>query len=692
MSLGLIFALLCASLALGHGLILLRWVLSQPPGNERMRQVAKAIQAGASAFLHRQFLAVTVVGSLMVVGLWHWFGIETGIGFLIGALLSILVGYLGMLVSVRANLRTAEAARKGLEPALRVALRGGAIIGLLVVGLALLGVAGYYQVLAPHDPSDMQGQMQALHALLGLAFGGSLSSIFARLGGGIFSKGADVGAVIIGQDAADRGEDDAPHALVIADLVGDQVGDSVGMAADLFETYVLTLVAGMLLGGLLLGADAASLIVYPLVLGGVAVLASMVGIYFVKIEPDDSRIMTALYKGTTAAGVLALILFVPVTWLYLPATVSLPTADAEFSRWGVLGAAAVGLGLTGLMAVISEYYTGTDYAPVRGIAKASRLGHAANVIAGLGVSLRATAAPALVICAAIWAAHAMAGIYGLAIAATTMLSMTGIILALNSFGPVTDNAAGIAENTEMDAPVRAVTASLDVVGNSTKAMAKGFAIGSAALVALVLFADFNQGLMAHGRHLSFTLDDPAVLIGLFIGGLVPYLFSAMAMEAVGRTAASLVEERRRQWREVAGGTDHSQTPDASRLLAMLSSATIKEMVIPSLLPVAVPVALGFGMQWLMGGNAGALALGGLLIGTIITGLFVAISMTTGGTAWDNAKQSIEAGHLGGKSGKAYAGAVTGDSVGDPCKDTAGPAVNPMIKLINVVALLMVPLL
>ena len=692
MLLGLFFALLCAILALGHGLVLLRWLLSWPSGNARMREIAKAIQAGASAFLRRQYVAVTMVGALMMVGLSHWFGIETGIGFLIGALLSILAGYLGMLVAVRASLRTAEAARQGLEPALQVALRGGAIIGLLVVGLALLGVAGYYRVLAPSDPGDMPGQMRALHALLGLAFGGSLNSIFARLGGGIFSKGADVGTLIIGKDAADRGEDAMPHALAIADMVGDQIGDSVGMAADLFETYVLTLVAGMLLGGLLLGADAASAIVYPLVLGGVSVLASAVGIYFVKIEPDDSRIMTALYKGTTASGVLAFILFVPVTWLYLPASVSLPTAEAEFSRWGVLGAAAVGLGLTGLMTVISEYYTGTDYAPVRGIAKASRMGHAANVSAGLGVSMRATAAPALVICAAIWAAHAMAGVYGLAIAATTMLSMTGIILALNSFGPITDNAAGIAEKADMDASVRAVTASLDAVGNSTKAMAKGFAIGSAALVALVLFADFTQSLLAEGRRLAFTLDDPAVLIGLFIGGLVPYLFSAMAMEAVARTAVGLVEERRRQCREVPGGMEHPQTPDASSLLALLNTATIKEMVIPSLLPVAVPLALGFGMQWLMGGDAGALALGGLLIGTIITGLFVAISMTVGGGAWDNAKHYIEAGHLGGKGGPAYAGAVTGDSVGDPCKDTAGPAVNPMIKLINLVALFMVALL
>ncbi|MBK5929239.1 sodium-translocating pyrophosphatase [Halochromatium salexigens] len=678
MSLGLIFALLCAIVALGHGLTLVSWVLVQPRGNERMQQVAKTIWAGASAYLHRQYLTVTVVGLLMMAGLSHWFGVETGIGFLIGALLSGAAGYLGMQISVRANLRTAEAARKGVEPALQVALRGGAITGLLVIGLALLGVVGYYMILVPHDAGDIQGQMRALHALLGLAFGGSLSSIFARLGGGIFSKSADVGAAIVGKVEVDLREDDQRNPVAIADMIGDQVGDCAGMAADLFETYVLTLVASMLLGGLLLGDDGANAIVYPLLLGGISVLASAVGVFFVKIEPDDSRIMTALYKGTTASGVLAFIFFVPVTWMYLPATFTLQEVNAELSRWGVLGAAAVGLGLTGLMTVISEYYTGIDYAPVRSIAKASSTGHATNVIAGLGVSMRATAAPALVICVAIWAAHEMAGVYGIAIAATTMLSMTGIILALNSFGPIADSAAGIAEMAEMGDPVRAVTASLDAVGNSTKAMTKGFAIGSAGLVALVLFADFTYSLAAEGRRLSFTLDDPVVLIGLFIGGLVPYLFSAMALEAVGRTAAGLVE--------------HMQAPDASRLVERLSTATIKEMLIPSLLPVAVPLAIGFGMQWLIGGDAGALALGGLLIGTIITGLFVALSMTLGGGAWDNAKQYIEAGHIGGKGGDAHAAAVTGDSVGDPYKDTAGSAVNPVIKLINIVALLMVPLL
>ncbi len=692
MSLGLVFALLCASVALGHGLVLLRWLLARAPGNERLRQVAKAIRMVALVYLHRQSLTVLVVGLLMMAGLLHGFGLETGIGFLIGVLLSSLAGYLSMMVSVHANPRMAEAARKGLEPALQVALRGGAINGLLVVGLALLGVVGYYMVLAPDDPGDMDAQMRALHALLGLAFGGSLSSIFARLGGGIFSKGADVGVAIVGQVEAHPHADDWRSPAAIVDMAGDQVGDCAGMAADLFETYTLTLVASMFLGGLLLGDDAANAIVYPLVLGGASVLASAVGIFFVKIEPDDSRIMSALYKGTTAAGVLAFILFVPLTWLYLPATFTLQGAAAELSRWGVLGAALVGLALTGLLAVIGEYYTGTDYAPVRGIAKASRSGHATNVIAGLGVSMRATAAPALVMCAAIWTAHEMAGVYGLAIAATAMLSMTGIMLALHGFGPIADSAAGIAEMAEMDASVRAVTATLDAVGNSTKAMTTGFAIGSAGLVALVLFADFTSRLAVEDRHLLFTLDDPLVLIGLFIGGLVPYLFSAMAMEAVGRTATGLAEAARRQGLEVPGIMDPAHRAEAVRLVKTLSKATIKEMVIPSLLPVAVPLALGVGMQWLIGGDAGALALGGLLIGTIITGLFVAISMTVGGGAWDNAKQYIEAGHLGGKGGEAHAAAVTGDSVGDPYKDSAGTAVNPVIKLINSVALLMVPLL
>lgn len=692
MSLGLMFALFCALVALGHGLVLGRWVLFRAQGNERMRAVAKAIRAGASAYLQRQLLVVMVIGVLMMAGLWHWFGLETGIGFLIGALLSSVAGYLGMLVSTRANLRTAEAARKGIEPALRVALRGGAITGLLVAGLALLGVVGYYMVLAPPDPGDMDGQMRALHALLGLAFGGSLSSLFARLGGGIFSKGADVGAAIVEQAETDPRAEHPHQAVAIADMVGDQVGDGVGMAADLFETYVLTLVASMLLGGLLFGEDAANAIVYPLMLGGVSVLASAVGLFFVKLEPSDRGLMSALYKGTTASGVLAFLLFVPLTWLSLPATFTLQAMDVELSRWGVLGAAAVGLGLTGLMAVISEYYTGIDYAPVRGIAKASGMGHASNVIAGLGVSMRSTAAPALVICAAIWMAHEMAGVYGLAIAATTMLSMTGIILALNSFGLIADTAAGIAELAQMSEPVRAVTASLDVVGNSTKAMTKSFAIGSAALVALVLFADFTYRLAAAGRHLAFTLDDPVVLIGLLIGGLVPYLFSAMAMEAVGRTLVGFVEETRQPVAEGSDGIDPAHGADAVRLVKRLSKATIKEMVIPSLLPVAVPLALGFGMQWLVGGDAGALALGGLLIGTIITGLFVAISMTAGGGAWDNAKQYIEAGHLGGKGGQAHAAAMTGDSVGDPYKDTAGTAINPVIKLITIVALLLVPLL